>query len=133
MKLRIFLILLLTFIITNSLWSQTKDFSNILPKGIEARPLLDSFSYLPDTLKQSTIDVLKSKGFNLTECFVDKRITLDEKRTTIFIRIWNIEDLKCERASEKSRKIIPYHANHFYSGTIEFDMQTKTAKFIGDQ
>lgn len=135
MNLRILLAFLLTLLISNSLFGQTKSFSEILPKGIEARPILDSINYLPDTLKQPVIDIIKAKGFDLTKCFVDKRIELDKKEGTISIRIWDIDDLKYRRSSERSHKDIPYPSTHsgFYSGTIEYDIKTKTAKFYGDQ
>ncbi len=65
---------LLTFTISNFLFSQTKNFSDILPKGIVARPILDTLSYLPETLKQPVLNLLNEKKFDLTKCFIDKQI-----------------------------------------------------------
>jgi hypothetical protein len=125
----------LTILISNSLFSQSKGFSEFLPKDIEARPMLDTITYLPDTLKQPVLDILKAKGFDLTKCFVDKRIDVNEKEKTISIRIWDVDDLKYRRASEKSRKAVSYQSTHpnFYSGTIEYDIRTKSLRFFGDQ
>ncbi|MEP6948006.1 MAG: hypothetical protein ABI863_01965 [Ginsengibacter sp.] len=117
MGLKILSIFLVTFLVSNSLPGQTKTFSDILPKGIEARPVLDTINYLPDTLKQPVLDILKSKGFDLSKCFADNRIYTDGSEKTISIRIWDVDDLKYRKNSEKSRKPVSYQITHhdFYS------------------
>ena len=61
MNLRFLLALSITLCFNSTLFSQTKSSSDILPKDIQANPILDSMSYLPDTLKQPVIDILKTK------------------------------------------------------------------------
>lgn len=76
-------------------------YPDVLPKGIEARPVLDTLNYLPDSLRQPVLNILKSKSFDLAKCFIDKQIRKSEKEQTISIRIWDVEDLKFRKASEK--------------------------------
>lgn len=135
MKLKIFVVFIITLCFNCLLFSQTKSYSDILPKDIEAKPILDSSGYLPDSLKQLVLSNLKAKGFDLTKCFVDKKIHFDQKEEIISIRIWDIDELKDRKNSEKSRKSIPYQYTHtgFYSGEILYNKKTKTVEFRGDQ
>ena len=130
-----FLFFAIVFLITNSSNSQTVSYSDILPKDIQANPILDSASYLPDSLRQVVFNTLKAKGFDLTKCFCDKEIVYNEKSNSIEIRIWDIDDLKYRKKSEKSKKLGQYESSHpnFYSGTILYDTKTRTMKFYGDQ
>ena len=72
MSFRFLTTILLSYLATDPLLSQQKNFSDILPKGIEARPLLDTLNYLPGSLKQPVSDILTPQGFKLTKCFIDK-------------------------------------------------------------
>ena len=127
--------LLIVFFICNPLFSQTKSYSDILPKGIKACPILDSENYLPDSLKQPVYEILRKEKFDLSKCFVDKKIETDRIKGTITIRIWDVDDLKYKKKIEKSNKIIEYESSHkvFYSGYIVYNIKTKTLEFFGDQ
>jgi len=130
-----FLFFTIVFLISNSSNSQTVSYSDILPKDIKANPILDSASYLPDSLRQIVFNTLKAKGFDLTKCFCDKEIGYNKKDNSIEIRIWDIDDLKYRKKSEQSKKSVQYESSHpnFYSGTIVYDTKTKTIKFYEDQ
>ena len=135
MILRFFFFFIIVFCISNTSHSQTISYSDILPKGIQANPILDSASYLPDSLKQVVFNTLKAKGFDLTKCFIDKEIVYNKKDSSIEIIIWDIDDLKYKKKSEKSKKLVQYESTHpgFYSGAVIYDIKTKTMKFYGDQ
>ncbi len=126
------------FLVNNTLFSQIKSYSDISPKGIEVCSILDSVNYVPDSLKQIVCSTLKAKGFDFTKCFVDKRISIDEKEKKIYIHIWDIDYLiesrNLERSSRK-HKIMPSQVTHsgYYGGEIVYDINTKTAKFLEDQ
>jgi hypothetical protein len=131
--------ILLTFIficcINKASFSQAKSYNYILPKDIQANPILDSASYLPDSLRQPIFSFLKSKNFDLTKCFCDKRIWYNEKDNSITIRIWDIDDLIFKSNLEKLKKSVKFQSTHsgFYSGTLYYDFNTKSIKFYGDQ
>lgn len=120
---------------TSTSFSQTKSYFDILPKDIQANPILDTASYLPDSLRQAVFGILKAKGFDLTKCFCDKEIGYNKNDNSLTIRIWDIDDLRYRKKSEKSKKLVPYESTHpnFYSGTIEYDIKSKTMKFYEDQ
>ena len=132
---KLILLLTIVFFIHVSSFSQAKTYDDILPKNIKALPVLDTINYLPDSLKEYVFNVLKAENFDLTKCFSDKEISFNKKDQTISIRIWDIDYLRNAKKNEKSKKLIPYEYSHsgFYSGTIEYDPKTKTAKFYGDQ
>jgi hypothetical protein len=115
--------------------SQTKPYSDILPKGIKANPILDSSSYLPDSLRLTVFNFLKTKGFDLTKCFCDKEIGCNKKDNTLEIRIWDVDDLSVRKKREKLKREVEYESTHpnFYSGIIVYDIKTKTIKFYGDE
>jgi hypothetical protein len=71
MTLRIFFTFIISLCIGITSFGQTKSYTEILPKDIKANPILDSTSYLPDSLRQIVFDTLKAKGFDLTKCFCD--------------------------------------------------------------
>jgi hypothetical protein len=117
------------------LFGQTKFYYDILPSYIEARPLLDSLSSLPDSLKLPVFNILKSNGFDLTKCFVDRKMEVNENNSTISIRIWDIDDLVYRKKREKSHKNIQYQHTHpdFYSGGIIYNFKTGIGHFYSDQ
>ena len=127
---RLLLAFLLVLFINNSVFSQKNPYANILPKDIDARPILDSINYLPDSLKQPVIDILKAKNFDFTKCFVEKEIELNKEEKTISIIIWDVDDLKKVRDAEKSNKEVSLSSyTYLYSGAIVYDIKTRTARF----
>ena len=135
---RFLVCILFVILVNNQSIGQIKSYSEILPKGIVACPILDSANYLPDSLKQIVYSTLKQKGFDLTKCFVDKRIWFDEKENKVEIIIWDIDYLiesKNLEKSSKKHKIMPSQITHsgYYGGEIVYDINTKTAIFNGDQ
>ena len=138
MILRFSSLLFFVFLVNNALPNQIKSYADISPKGIEVCSLLDSVNYVPDSLKQIVFSTLKSKGFDLTKCFVDKRIWFDEEERKIYIFIWDVDYLietKNNEKSSKKHKIIQGEPTHsgYYGGSIVYDIKSKTAMFNGDQ
>ena len=108
---KIFYTFIISLCIGITSFSQTKTYSDILPKDIKANPILDSTSYLPDSLRQIVFSTLKAKGFDLTKCFCDKEIGYNKKENSIEIRIWDIDDLKYRKKSEQSKKMLNLKAH----------------------
>src|SRR5580692_4593944 len=88
---------------------QANDYQKFVPKGITVKPLTDSSNFVADSLRDMMIGYFKQTNIDVRRCFIDKFVREDENQIVIIIR--DIEDLKMEKAFEKTHKYPPadYH------------------------
>jgi hypothetical protein len=125
------IVFLLLYLVPVFIYSQKKNnYKNILPKDVDARPLLDSVdNYLPDSLNQAVFNYIKSKDIDPKTVFIDKLIYYD-KDGTIHIRIWDVEYFKNKKQYDYDLRHHRDPASYTRGFTGEIKIDAKTKQFL---
>jgi len=107
------------------------NYSDIIPKNITVKPLIDTVNYIDNSLRLSIVDYLKYKKLDPLKYFVDS--TINKQADTLYIPLWDFDGLKrlkeIEKQNEKNERQIALNGNPGYCGTIYYDNKNK--KIIG--
>lgn len=121
--------LTLSFLLISSIaCGQVKsNYSDVIPKDITVKHLLDTVNYVDNSLRLSMIEYLKTKKIDPSKYFIDS--STNKQGDTLYIPLWDLDGLKrlneIEIQNEKSEKKTHLNGNPGYCGTIYYDNKNK--------